>query len=162
MKEIAEEFEISILLVHHLKKETTGDSIRDVNGSIGMTASVDAIFMLTKKDEIYTFDKKGKDIDAETFRMEFDYESGRFLIAEDLQEEKVNLQNKILEYIKLSQSIVSNACLYRSLGKTSEAGKVQVRRALKYLTDKKEIDRVDNGVYKISENSVIINDWWNN
>lgn len=48
LKDLADEYEITVLLVHHRKKNTTGNSVTDLNGSMGLAGSVDTILTLTK------------------------------------------------------------------------------------------------------------------
>lgn len=50
LKRIADEYRITILLIHHLRKQGDHDPLNRLSGTTGISGAVDAVFVLDKKD----------------------------------------------------------------------------------------------------------------
>ncbi len=74
LKNFAEKFNVSILLVHHAKKAETEDFIHAAVGSVGLTGAVDTILILQKKRTEYTakLSISGRDIEEQQLALSFD------------------------------------------------------------------------------------------
>ncbi len=75
LKQIADEYGIAILLVHHLRKQGDDDPINMISGTTGLTGAVDGLYVL-KKDSRRSRTAKlvstGRDIEDTEYTLEFD------------------------------------------------------------------------------------------
>ncbi|SCN26425.1 DNA repair protein RadA [Clostridium sp. N3C] len=77
LKVIADKYDISILLVHHLRKMPDNDLVNMVSGSTGIIGAVDGIFILEKENRTENKAKlhiTGRDIEDMLLSIEFDKE----------------------------------------------------------------------------------------
>ena len=115
LKVIADTFDVAILVVHHLRKmsdkeslasETSGDWVNTFSGSIGLSGSADALFIIKRNRGAFT---------AKMFRTGRDVEEAEFDLRLDnfgwyLQEEADSFilptwQTQILNFIKEHGSV---------------------------------------------------------
>lgn len=92
VKQIADRFEIAIVLVHHLRKlEDSGDPFNQVSGTTGITGAVDTTFVL-KKDkrsaDTATLLATGRDIEYQQLTLRF--ENRVWLLVERKDSEKLH------------------------------------------------------------------------
>ena len=86
LKALAEELQISLLLVHHLRKLSDRDPLNKLSGSTGIIGSVDAVFVLDKDDRVQrsaTLIASGRDIRDRKMRLELDAENCRWSLLSD-------------------------------------------------------------------------------
>jgi hypothetical protein len=86
LKALAEELQISLLLVHHLRKLSDHDPLNKLSGSTGIIGSVDAVFVLDKDDRVQrsaTLIASGRDIRDRKMRLELDAENCRWSLLSD-------------------------------------------------------------------------------
>ncbi len=78
LKELAHRFNVSILLVHHLRKMEASDPIDMLSGSTGLSGEVDGIFLLKKSDRFEntaTLSCTGRDIKSRKIELNFNEEN---------------------------------------------------------------------------------------
>lgn len=151
LKELADEFEITILLVHHLKKGDTGNIVTDINGSMGLTGAVDTILALYKEEDTGKFRLKvtGKDVEEQEFILEFDVETGLYSLSQETQNTLHNLSSQILGFLSNTQKACSPKEIAEALGKNTDSEKTMVRQQLKSLLERKWIKQPRKGFYEI-------------
>lgn len=100
LEEIAEQFKICILLIHHTRKmKDPSDPFNELSGSTGLTGSVDGSWVIAKKHRndpdavLYT---TGRDIDSLELAVKFDKASMRWTSAGTLED--ILEQRKVDEY----------------------------------------------------------------
>lgn len=74
LKNLAETYDFTLLLVHHLRKMTDGDPFNMVSGSNGLSGAVDSTFILSREDrcgDTATLSVTGRDIVTQSFRLAF-------------------------------------------------------------------------------------------
>ena len=54
MKQLADELNISLLLVHHLRKQGDSDPLNKLSGTTGIVGAVDSVFVLDKRNAVKT------------------------------------------------------------------------------------------------------------
>ena len=52
LKRIADEYNITVLLVHHLRKQGDRDPVNRLSGTTGISGAVDAVFVLDRKERV--------------------------------------------------------------------------------------------------------------
>ena len=143
LKRLAEELELSILLIHHFSKGT-----ESLNGSMGLSGSADSILSLKKEDQGVSLKITGKDVEDRTLALTYDPENWIFSIDE---REKIETQGLRGEIIRILESECRSfqpkeiACL---VGKGDAAGSSSVRNQLKILKDKGLIESPKRGFYQ--------------
>lgn len=100
LEEIAEQFKICILLIHHTRKmKDPSDPFNELSGSTGLTGSVDGSWVIAKKHRndpdavLYT---TGRDIDSLELAVKFDKASMKWTSAGTLED--VEMQKLVNEY----------------------------------------------------------------
>jgi DNA-binding transcriptional ArsR family regulator len=89
LKAIADEFEISIIIVHHTRKADATDFIDSVSGSTGLTGGADAVLVLQRKprSHVATLLGVGRDLEKDIDdALQFDQDTGRWTRIGDGEE----------------------------------------------------------------------------
>jgi hypothetical protein len=82
LKDIADEFQVAILIVHHTRKADASDFIDAVSGSSGLTGGSDTILVLKKRergDNVGTLKGAGRDVEDVDDALGFDSSTGRWV-----------------------------------------------------------------------------------
>jgi putative DNA primase/helicase len=153
LKNLAEEYEISIILVHHLKKDKNSKSSDDydvssLNGSMGLAGSADSILLLKKEDQNVSLKITGKDVEDRTLALTFDPESGLFSIDEEERIAVQGLQGDILRCLKTQNRPCRPKEISNCLGRTTAAEKSSLRTQLVTLRNKNLVS-YQNGLYSL-------------
>ena len=74
IKSIADKFNSSILILHHLKKGVEGDWLSEISGSQGISGAADTIFSLKRErnSNMGTLHRTGRDVEEKDFIMKLD------------------------------------------------------------------------------------------
>ena len=83
---LADELEISILLVHHLRKQGDGDPLNKISGTTGISGAMDAIFVLDKSKrnaDTATLVCTGRDIEYREMEMKLSKENCVWTLVSD-------------------------------------------------------------------------------
>ena len=78
LKQIADKYNIAILLVHHLRKMTDKDPVNKLSGTTGLSGAADTIFILDKSgrlEDVATLVCTGRDIQQRKLDLRFDKNS---------------------------------------------------------------------------------------
>lgn len=107
LKRIADEHRITILLVHHLRKQGDHDPLNRLSGTTGISGAVDAVFVLDKKDrngDVALLVCTGRDVEYRELSLRFSKEQFVWDLVSDsaVNPEQFLPQelNTLLEYMK--------------------------------------------------------------
>lgn len=80
-KKLADEFTVPIVLLHHLRKESSIDPLEAVSGTAGLTGSADSILVLKREpnDPHGLLYVRGRDVIEAEFAIQFDGDTGKWL-----------------------------------------------------------------------------------
>ena len=159
LKDLADEFEISILLIHHLKKDKNLSEacLSSLNGSMGLSGAADSILLLTKENDTYSLKITGKDIEERTLVLNLDQESFIFSVAAEEQTMNKGLQDEILEILKNKGEPCQSKEIADRLGKNDANGQASVRNQIAKLKNKGLIRCVGRGFYSLSASHIATN-----
>lgn len=151
LKELAEELEISILVVHHLKKDKIANDsdLSSLNGSMGLSGSADTILMIQKEEDKITLKITGKDIEERSLILGVNLDTWVMSVDESEKIAVKGLQGEILNCLKVQNKPLRSKEIAHFLGKEDSSGYNSVRNQLKILKEKKQIDSPSRGVYQI-------------
>ena len=94
LKQLADELNIALLLVHHLRKRGDNDPVNKLTGSTGISGAADAIFVFDKSDRMQnsaTLICTGRDIEARQLTLTFEKENCTWQVTEDSLEQPTSL-----------------------------------------------------------------------
>ncbi len=115
LKNLADKYSISILLVHHLRKMNDSDPVNMISGSTGISGSADTNFILQKEKRSDTFAKLicvGRDIEQREIPLKFNTETYLWETVSEIIIEKLNIPNEIFilcDYIKSVKNFTGTA-----------------------------------------------------
>lgn len=111
MKQLADELSISILLVHHLRKQGDSDPLNKISGTTGISGAMDAIFVLDKSKrnaDMATLVCIGRDIEYREMELRLSKENCTWnLVSDSLENPQMRLPDEMLtlvEFIKTKKS----------------------------------------------------------
>lgn len=103
MKQLADELNISILLVHHLRKQGDSDPLNKLSGTTGISGAVDAVFVLDKSKrnaQGATLICTGRDIEYREMELKLSKETCAWEMVSDSIEnpQLINFMKQIVSY----------------------------------------------------------------
>ncbi len=84
LKQLADTYHLSILVIHHLRKASSRDVLDEITGSTGLAGAVDGILLLKRareQDEATLF-ITGRDIQEQTLSLTFDSVNAQWIATE--------------------------------------------------------------------------------
>jgi RecA-family ATPase len=145
-KEIADNNNISILLVHHLRKMGSDDVMDTFLGTQGLTGAADGLLAMVKGEgqSDCNLIVKGRDIEEATYALKFNPESFRWNMIGTAQETKSTpLKQKLYDALKQSQHPLSPKFIAERTGLTEQ----YVKNTLPKLMTEGGIMKADRGQY---------------
>lgn len=111
MKQLADELNISILLVHHLRKQGDSDPLNKISGTTGISGAMDAIFVLDKSKrnaDTATLVCTGRDIEYREMEMRLSKDDCIWnLVSDSLENPQMRLPDEmvsLIEFMKVQKS----------------------------------------------------------
>ncbi len=105
---LADELEISILLVHHLRKQGDGDPLNKISGTTGISGAMDAIFVLDKSKrnaDTATLVCTGRDIEYREMEMKLSKENCVWtLVSDSLENPQMILPDEMVSLVELMKA----------------------------------------------------------
>ena len=145
LKELADEFGVAIVVIHHTRKADAGDKLEKVSGTNGLTGAADTTIILDRDGEGVTLAGRGRDIAEFETALEFQKDNCRWRVLGDAREVRVSDERKlILEALAGEQTPMGPAAIAGVSGqpvggvryllhKMAKAGEVQKAGYGKYL-----------------------------
>jgi hypothetical protein len=153
LKAIADEFSVALLIVHHLRKEATGDPLESVSGTAGLTGSADTILILKRepKDAFALLYVRGRDVPEAEIAMQFDETTGKWLRligADDFRRSKE--RNAIIRALLDLDEPMTPAEIAEAIGKP-RGSNASVRMLLKKMRNAGDVVRHADGRYTANQ-----------
>ncbi len=152
LKSIADKHNISILLVHHLRKQGDSDPLNKLSGTTGISGAVDAVFILDKNNRSESNANlicTGRDIENREIRLKFDKKNCVWNVhADSYINPEILMPDELADFIKFMKQIKcfdgNNSDLagqYNSFSDNSISAK-----SLKQMMNKNRYRLEENGV----------------
>jgi hypothetical protein len=83
VKELADRFGVAIVLIHHMRKMSSGDFLNEVSGTLGLSGAADTIAVLKRsRGELDgTFNITGRDVEENEWAMKFAADMGAWQLV---------------------------------------------------------------------------------
>ena len=109
LKTLADKLHISLLLVHHLRKQGDSDPLNKLSGTTGISGAMDAIFILDvskRHARGATLFCTGRDIESREIELNMSRKTCAWeLISDTLDKPDLTLPNEILKLVEFTKSI---------------------------------------------------------
>ena len=102
IKEIADQFEISILLIHHTRKSASDDYVEEVSGTFGLTGAADTVLRLKRGRgrADAELSATGRDIEERDIALEFRNNIGWCILGDAKDYQQTKERQEIVEILK--------------------------------------------------------------
>jgi hypothetical protein len=89
LKHLAEQYHVSILLIHHLRKNSASDPMDEISGSTGLTGATDCNMVLQRErgQNKAVLHITGRDVEDQELKLTFDTQSGLWSLDTTPREE---------------------------------------------------------------------------
>jgi len=148
LKKVADEYRISILLVHHARKGESKDLLDLVMGSTGILAAADNVLLLSRSegDSGRSLHVNGRDVEQMNLELELDSDTGKFIYVGQAQECQMTPERReVLELLQRSSRPMKLKEIAQAVGKNGPV----VRKFLTGLIEKDLVEQPGHGSYKI-------------
>ena len=159
LKALADKHGISLLLVHHLRKQGDRDPLNKLSGTTGISGAMDAVFILDvskRHARGATLFCTGRDIESREMELTLSRDTCAWeLISDTLEEPELTLPKEMSKLIELMKGIVSfNGGNTEFAKKYSDfSGSSISAKSLKQMMNRWRYPLEENGVYFNSSRS---------
>lgn len=152
MKQLADELNISILLVHHLRKQGDSDPLNKLSGTTGISGAVDAVFVLDKSKRNApgaTLICTGRDIEYREMELKLSKETCAWeMVSDSIENPQLILPEEMISLINFMKQIVSYSGSNTEFAErfNSFTGKSVTSKGLKQMMNRWRYALEDHGV----------------
>jgi hypothetical protein len=146
IKAVADEHNISILFIHHLRKSDADDVMDTFSGTLGLTGAADGLLALIRKSGKHELHVTGRDVEAKEYALKFD----PLVLGWNLLGEATNVRDTE------KQQEIYNACLKaekplspKAISEITKLDYQYVRNTLGKMVKKGELDKKVRGKYTV-------------
>lgn len=153
LQKFAIERRICLLCLHHTTKGEADNIFNLIQGSIGLTAGFDTLFVINKekgKQYLYT---TGRDIESNRFSVEFNEESFKWRILDDVTN---NVSPERQEIFQLFNNDYQKVLTSPEIANLLKKKKPAVRRLLSKMYDEGKLTKEKTGLYKLAPKQLIV------
>ena len=108
LKNLADKLDISLLLIHHFRKESSGDFLNNFSGSTAITGCADTLISISEKERGQNravMQCSGRDIEERKIEIEFSKETHKWNIVPDsLENPEILLNDDVFAVIEFMKS----------------------------------------------------------
>lgn len=109
IKKIADELQIAILLVHHLRKQGDNDPLNKISGTTGISGAVDTTFILDKSKRSQnnaTMICTGRDIEYRELELNFSKDNHMWnLVSDSVESPEILLPDEMIQLIEFMKKV---------------------------------------------------------
>ena len=153
LKALADKLKITILLVHHLRKQNDSDPLNKISGTTGISGALDTALILDKSSRNQknaTLTCTGRDIEYRELELSFSADTHTWeLVSDSIENPEILLPNEISQlvaYMKQTNLFVGSNTDFAE-GFSSFCGKSITASVLKKLMNKYRYELENGGVY---------------
>jgi hypothetical protein len=146
IKAVADEHNISILLIHHRRKSDAPDVMDTFSGSFGLTGAADGLLALERNKGNCELHVTGRDVEAQEYTLKFDSSIlGWNLLGEAKNTQDTEKQQEIFDACLKAEKALSPKKISEITGLDHQ----YVRNTLGKMVRKGELDKKGRGKYTV-------------
>jgi hypothetical protein len=147
LKELADEYGLAIVLVHHTRKQESDDALESVSGTNGLTGAADATIILGRNGEGAYLAGRGRDVAEFEMAVRFDHDTFRWSVLGDASEvRRSDERRKIIEALRGATAPMTS----REIADVTDQPDGNVRRLLAKMYAAGEVTKPERGRYVLS------------
>lgn len=148
IKELADQYCICILIIHHLRKSAANDIFDTFSGSLGLTGGADGNLVLESTGDKSILHITGRDIESNSFALKLDGQTLTWHLLGEASEVKITSdQQKVYDVIKESAEPISPS----ELGEMTGLKLGHIKNILAKFIKRGDIRRTGYGRYTINK-----------
>jgi hypothetical protein len=143
-KALADEFNIAIVLVHHVRKMVADDPLEMISGTNGLTGAADAVIIFNRTSRGCTLAGRGRDLEEFELAVKFDPDVCRWEeLGNPADVQRSSARSGILALLELNEKPMSPT----DIAVAVQADNNSVRQLLFKMVETGEIEKVARGAY---------------
>ena len=134
LKDLADQHQVAIVLVHHLRKATDDDVLNEVSGSTGLTGSVDAILVIKRErgEADASLFATGRDISEADHALQFDAATCRWTVIGEADAYRITKERRaVIRAITEAGEPMTASEIAAAIDKRRDAIRQLLRRMVK-------------------------------
>ena len=144
LKTLANERNIAILIVHHLRKMSSDDIFDQFSGTFGLSGAADNLMILKRESRNRVLYIRGKNIEEKSFALKFDPLTFKWSFLGDAEEYKISSERQeILNLLKKSPEPLTPSEIAKSLKRK----KGNIKFLLHQMLKNDQIKNPEKGMY---------------
>ena len=154
LKKIADDRQMTILIIHHLRKmDNFEDPLDNISGTTGISGATDTNLVLSRdrKGNSATLLIEGRDVERQEIGLKFDHETVTWCLTSPIERLSPE-RREIVELLQKANEVgktMSPKEIADKLGKKGES----IRQLLMKMADDDEVECVGRGAYTIPDNN---------
>jgi AAA domain len=118
LKQLAEQYHLSILLIHHLRKSGASDPMDEVSGSTGLTGATDCNMVLQRErgQNFASLHITGRDVEDQVLNLAFDPLTGCWSLANAPATDLSTIRESILALLAQQEQSLRTSEIAEALG----------------------------------------------
>lgn len=154
LKKIADDKQISILIIHHLRKfDNSEDPLDNISGTTGISGATDTNIVLSRdrKGNGAVMFIEGRDVERREIGLKFDRETVTWCLTSQIDKMSPERRDivELLQKSKESGKTMSPKEISDKLGKKGES----IRQLLMKMADDGDVEYIGRGTYTIPDNN---------
>jgi hypothetical protein len=148
LKTVADECDIAMLLLHHLRKMSSADPFDTVSGTLGLTGAADGIVILRRERGRHDacLSVTGRDIEERELAIRWDSTTALWTLLGDARQYRVSQERQaVLDLLAQSSEPVELSEIAEALGKDKAAVKMLLSR----MAGEGQVVRPERGRYEL-------------
>jgi hypothetical protein len=138
---------ISIIVVHHVRKQSAEDVFDTISGTMGLSAAADTLVVLTRAGEQLRLVVRGRDVEPEDKVVDFDPMTGGWTVVGDYEGDQTaatSTQTLILSALGTAKMGMKPAEIAKATGLPAD----NVRHALRRMSKINKVQHTQYGTYE--------------
>ena len=158
LKTLAEQYHLSILLIHHLRKSGASDPMDEISGSTGLTGATDCNMVLQRErgQNKAALHITGRDVEDQVLKLSFDIATGLWSISNTPADERPlsSVRASIISLLTQKDQPLSPMEIATTLGLDTDI----VRKKLSLMKQAGQIGSAARGLYQLKASTLDIDD----
>jgi hypothetical protein len=153
VKEVADEFGVAVVIVHHLKKAETEDPVDELSGSTGLSGAADTIWIMKRPrgESGAVLHVVGRDIeDDDPVALNFDRQTARWSVVGKAHLRARSPERQRIKDVVMRIGTATRGEIMRALGAGDDEAN-RIDQLLSQMVKDEELRRAGKGLYEVTD-----------